>query len=81
MCESPDIRLVEIEGEKMTYNVYQGKKDPSLRMATRPGAGLPRHVHSRDWVLMPSGSSQLIDDRDEDIEARGFCFFKLVERG
>jgi hypothetical protein len=28
----------------MTYDVYQGTTDNSLRMATRPGAGLPNHV-------------------------------------
>jgi hypothetical protein len=54
----------------MSYDVYQGTKDPSLRMATLPGAGLPGHVDPNDWVLMPAGSSQIIEDADEDIAAR-----------
>jgi hypothetical protein len=62
----------------MTHDVYQGTADSSLRMATRPGAGLPSHVSAKDWKLMPAGTSQLIDDVDVDIAARGFCFFKLV---
>jgi hypothetical protein len=51
----------------MTYDVYQGTTDNSLRMATRPGAGLPNHVDPEDWRLMPAGTSQLIDDIDIDI--------------
>jgi hypothetical protein len=66
--------------EKMTYDVYRGTTDNSLRMATRPGAGLPNHVDAEDWVLMPAGTSQLIDDIDIDIADRGFCFFKLVSK-
>jgi hypothetical protein len=49
-------------------------------MATRPGAGLPNHVDPKDWKLMAAGTSQLIDDIDVDIAARGFCFFKLVTK-
>jgi len=45
-----------------------------------PGAGLPGHVDANDWELMPSGTSQIIEDAADDIEARGFCFFQLVER-
>jgi hypothetical protein len=62
----------------MTYDVYQGTTDSGLRMATRPGAGLPNHVEPEDWELMPAGTSQLIDDIDVDIADRGFCFFRLV---
>jgi hypothetical protein len=60
------------------YDVYRKKADPSERMATRPGAGLPRHVDPDEWELMPAGTSQITDDAEEDIEARGFCYFKLV---
>jgi hypothetical protein len=63
---------------KTEFDVYQGAGDASLRMATLPGAGLPGHVAERDWKLMPHGSSEMIDDAEEEIEARGFCFFKLV---
>jgi hypothetical protein len=69
------------EGEtEMTYDVYQGTTDSGLRMATRPGAGLPNHVEPEDWELMPAGTSQLIDDIDVDIADRGFCFFRLVSK-
>jgi hypothetical protein len=64
---------------KMTYDVYQGIADSSLRMATRPGAGLPSHEDPKDWRLMPAGTSQLIDDIDIidiDIADRGFSLFR-----
>jgi hypothetical protein len=64
----------------VTYDVYQGTTDNSLRMATQPGAGLPSHVEPADWKLMPAGTSQLIDDIDMDIADRGFCFFRLVSK-
>jgi hypothetical protein len=64
----------------MTYDVYQGIADKNLRMATRPGAGLPSHEDPKDWRLMPAGRSQLIDDIDIDIADRGFCFFRLVSK-
>jgi hypothetical protein len=53
----------------MTYDVYQATTDNSLRMATRPGAGLPNHVEPEDWQLMPAGTSQLIDDIDVNIRS------------
>jgi hypothetical protein len=62
----------------MTYDIYRGTADNCLRMATRPGAGLPNHADLQDWELMPAGSSQLIDNIDIDIADRGFCFFRLV---
>ena len=46
------------EGEaEMSYDVYQATTDSSLRMATRPGAGLPNHVEPEDWELLPAGTS------------------------
>jgi hypothetical protein len=39
----------------MKFDVYRGKKNSTLRMATLPGAGLPSHVSQNDWVLMPEG--------------------------
>ena len=60
----------------MTYDVYQATTDNSLRMATRPGAGLPNHVEPEDWELMPAGTSQLIDDVDVDIADR-ILFFRI----
>jgi len=61
------------------YDVYRNKEEPSERMAVAQGAGLPSHVVDSEWELMPPGSSQIIKDADEDIKARGFCYFKLVE--
>jgi len=61
------------------FDVYRGTKDRSLRMATLSGVGLPGHADPADWELMPSGTSQIIEDAADDIAARGFCFFKLVE--
>jgi hypothetical protein len=37
----------------MTYDVYQGAIDKSLRMATRTGAGLPSHADPKAWEGMP----------------------------
>jgi hypothetical protein len=62
----------------MKLDVYRGVTDPTLRMAVEHGKGLPPHVSATDWKLMPSGESQIIEDAVSDIEARGFCFFKLV---
>jgi hypothetical protein len=64
----------------MTYDVYQSTVDKSLRIATRPGAGLPSHVDPKEWKLLAAGTSQLIDDIEDDIAARGFCFFKLMSK-
>jgi len=63
----------------MSYDVYRGTKDRTLRMAVLPGAGLPSHVDPKDWEPMEAGTSPIIEDAAEDIEARGFCFFKLVD--
>ena len=63
----------------MKFDVYRGKKDSTLRMATLPGAGLPSHVNPRDWVLMPEGISELHSETAQDVFKRGFCFFQLVK--
>jgi len=62
---------------KIAYDVYRGKTDPSLRLATAPGARLPAHVRTKDWVLMPSGSSPLHSDARRDIGVQGYCFFQV----
>ena len=63
------------------YDVYVKKDDRSLRIATRKGTGLPSHVITGEWELTPSGTSQVIDYAEDDIEARGFCFYCLVNNG
>jgi hypothetical protein len=62
----------------MKLDVYRGTIDPMLRMAVERGHGLPPHVDAADWELMSPGTSQIIEDAMSDIEARGFCFFRLV---
>jgi hypothetical protein len=67
----------------MKLDVYQGTSDPMLRMVVKHGAGLPRHARPEDWELMPHGTSQLISDAEEDINARGFFFtsWSFLESG
>ena len=63
----------------IAYDVYQGKADRSLRLATLPGAGLPTHVKQKDWILMPNGKPPFPLDVDRDIAVKGYCFFQLVD--
>jgi hypothetical protein len=63
----------------IAYDVYRGTTDRTLRLATMPGAGLPAHVKSKDWVLLPAGKSPLHSDTARDVGARGYCFFQVVE--
>ena len=60
------------------YDVYQSKRHPAERMATRTGAGLPGHVAARDWEMAPPSMAQFIDDVQEEVAARGFSYFKLL---
>jgi hypothetical protein len=62
---------------KIAYDVYRGKKDTSLRLATATGARLPGHVKAKDWVLMPTGSSPIHSDAGRDIGVQGYCFFRV----
>jgi hypothetical protein len=64
---------------KIGYDVYRGATDRTLRLATKPGAGLPAHVKRKDWVLMSKGKSPLHSDVDRDVAVQGYCFFQLVE--
>jgi hypothetical protein len=66
-------------GNKIAYDVYRGTADRTLRLATRPGAGLPAHAKRKDWVLMPPGKSPIHSDVDRDVAAKGYCFFQLVD--
>ena len=63
---------------KIEYDVYRGKTDPTLRLATMPGAGLPAHVKRKDWVLMPKGKSILHTDADRDMAVYGYCYFQVA---
>jgi hypothetical protein len=61
----------------ITYDVYRGTDDRTLRLATMPGAGLPAHVKRKDWVLMAPGQSPLHSDAARDIAFHGYCFFQV----
>jgi hypothetical protein len=63
---------------KIDYDVYRGTSDPSLRLATMPGAGLPAHVKRKDWVLMPKGKSILHTEADRDVAVKGYCVFQIA---
>ena len=65
-------------GQQMKFDVYRGKADRALRLAVRSGEGLPRHVDPAEWEIMPPGASVTYDRAEEDIKARGFCFYKLA---
>jgi hypothetical protein len=69
----------DAKSSKPTFDVYRGKTDATLRMATMVGAGLPAHVSRKDWILMPEGTSPLHSDAARDIGTRGFCFFQVVK--
>jgi hypothetical protein len=64
---------------KPTFDVYRGKNDSSLRVATLAGAGLPAHLNRKHWVLMPAGKSPLHTDAARDVGTRGYCLFQLVK--
>ncbi len=64
------------------YDFYRSKKEPGERMATGLGAGLPAHVDPKDWEPMTVSETSpelFVDYIPEDVAARGFCYFKLVD--
>jgi len=63
---------------ELTYDIYRGASDRSLRLATMPGAGLPAHFKRKDWVLMSTGQSPIHSDAARDIARQGYCFFQVV---
>jgi hypothetical protein len=65
----------------MNFDIYHGEKDRTLGMAALHGAGLPDNVNPEDWMLGgqdPIEVTALAEDIAEDIEDRGFSFYKLV---
>ena len=60
------------------YDVYLKRDDPTLRVATPEGGGLPAHLLAIEWELLPAGASPVCDDAEDDIEELGFCFFRVV---
>ena len=68
-----------LETHTSIFDVYRGKKDTSLRLATMAGAGLPAHLNRKHWVLLPTGASPIHSDASKDIAAHGYCFFQVVK--
>jgi hypothetical protein len=66
----------------VTYDIYRNKNESSLRVATRPSAGLPSHFKAEEWELLPAGSLESLkvdfEAAAEDIEDHGFYYFRLV---
>jgi hypothetical protein len=63
---------------EITYDVYRGTNDTTLRLATLPGAGLPPHLKRKDWMLMRAGKSPVHSDTARDVAVRGYCFFQVL---
>jgi hypothetical protein len=64
--------------EKIKYDIYRGRKDRTLRLATRSGAKLPAHLSPKDWTLIPIENTPVHSDAARDIVAKG-CFFQIVD--
>ncbi|MFB9266357.1 hypothetical protein ACFFWD_24915 [Bradyrhizobium erythrophlei] len=65
----------------MKLDFYRGTNDDTLRMAVEAGRGLPGHVDPKDWKPMTADDGELAafeEDIVSDIEARGFCFYKIL---
>jgi hypothetical protein len=67
------------KSNKPTFDVYCGKTDATLRLATMVGAGLPAHMSRKDWILMREGTSPIHSDAARDVGARGYCFFQVIK--
>lgn len=63
----------------MQFDLYRSKSEPTARLATAPGVGLPaRPIGPDDWLLMPPGVYPVHEDTAADIAKQGFCFFRNV---
>jgi hypothetical protein len=60
---------------KMRYDIYRGKYDRRLKLATRAGVGLPSQVAAEDWELNKTDVEHLPGDAVEHIASWGFCIF------
>ena len=64
--------------DRISYDVYRGIVNRTLRLATMPGAGLPAHLKRKDWMLMPAGKSPVHSDTARDVALHGYCYFQVV---
>jgi hypothetical protein len=63
---------------KQTFDVYRNKAKPALRLATTPGAGVPRHFAAKDWARLKE-PSLLHSDAAKDVAVKGYCYFQVIE--
>jgi hypothetical protein len=66
------------ETPKQTFDVYRKRTDPTLRIATTPGAGVPPSFPSKDWTLMKE-ASLLHSDVPRDVAKKGYCYFQVLK--
>lgn len=63
---------------KQTFDVYCKRTDPTLRLATAPGARLPRQFSPKNWTLIKE-PSLLHSDATRDIAIKGYCYFQVLK--
>jgi len=66
------------ETPKQTFDVYRKRTNPTLRLATKPGAGLPQNFLAKDWTLMKE-PSLLHSDVPKDVGVKGYCYFQILK--
>jgi hypothetical protein len=64
--------------DKIRYDIYRGRNDRTLRLATLSGAKLPVHLSPKDWTPMPAENTPVHTDAARDVSAKGYCFFQVV---
>ena len=63
---------------KIRYDLYRGKKDRTLRLATLAGVKLPAHLNPKDWTPVRTEDTPVHSDAARDIAAKGYCLFQVV---
>jgi hypothetical protein len=64
--------------DKIRYDLYRGRTDRTLRLATLSGAKLPAHLSPKDWTLMRVEDTPVHSDTARDVAAKGYCSFQIV---
>jgi hypothetical protein len=64
--------------DEISYDIYRGNSDRTLRLATMPKDGLPANFKHNGWTLMATGKSPVHSDAARDIARQGYCFFQIV---
>ena len=64
------------DDRQIRYDLYRGRKDRTLRLATLSGAKLPPHL----IPVMPvrTEDTPLHSDAAGDVAAKGYCVFQAV---